>query len=230
MQTTIKPMTDKHTAWLATLETHQAEVRQKEAQNRKQAIIDDALKSVPPRFLGKTFADYHIDCPLQAEVKKILMKYAETFPDRFAEGTSLIFTGKIGTGKTLFAYILYQLLIKKGHRVEFQTSLSFLRLLQEKQFESFHAFENHLQFYKELPFLIIDEATEGCGKGAYPADWERNIFRMLIDIRYQAKRPTLIITNRDKKELTARLGGPTIDRLSENGITLAFNWQSYRQK
>ena len=114
-------------------------------------------------------------------------------------------------------------------RVEYQPSIHFLRLLQEKQFESYSALESQLEFYRELPFLIIDEVTEGCGKGAYPADWERHLFRVLIDARYQANRSTLIITNRNKAELIERLGEPAIDRLSENGIFLAFNWPSYRQ-
>jgi DNA replication protein DnaC len=217
MQTIKKTeMRDDHRQTLANLEAHKVEVRKREAQ--------------PVRFAGKSFADFRIDYPpAQKEVKGIIEKYAATFPDRLADGTSLIFSGKTGTGKTLLGLILFQFLIKKGFRAEYQPSLNFLRLLHEKQFESYHAFQQELQFYKELPFLIIDEVTEGCGKGAYPSDWERHLFRVLIDVRYQANRPTLIITNRTKQELIDRLGEPAIDRLLENGIALAFNWKSYRQ-
>lgn len=230
MQTTRRTeMKDNHREVLASLEAFREEAMKREAAKLQQEQIDAVLASVPERFRGKTFADYHVEYPAQAEVKHLLETYVETSHDRLVEGAGLIFTGKTGTGKSLLAYILDQCLIKKGTRVEYQPSLQFLRLLHEKQFESHHAFESHLNHYKTLPFLIIDEATEGCGKGACPADWERHLFRVLVDVRYQAKRCTLIITNRDKKELIDRLGEPAIDRLLENGVLLAFNWKSYRQ-
>lgn len=225
-----RELKDDHRQVLASLETYREEAMKREAEKQRQENIDAALISVPERFRDKTFADFHVECTAQAEVKHFLETYAETFLDRLAEGASLIFFGKTGTGKSLLSYILYQYLIKKRIRVEHQPSLQFLRLLHEKQFESYHSFESRLSHYKALPFLIIDEATEGCGKGAHPADWERNLFRALIDVRYQAKRCTLIITNRNKKELIDRLGEPTVDRFSEKGISLAFNWNSYRQK
>ncbi len=122
---------------------------------------------------------------------------------------------------------------KSGFRAEYQPSLHFLRLLQEKQFESYHAFDSLLKLYQELPFLIIDEVTEGCGKGAYPSDWERHLLRILIDgadIK-QICYALLVITNRSRKELIERVGEPTVDRLSEEGISLRhFNLEFISRK
>lgn len=218
-----------HQAW-AILEACREESNKIEAEKRKQDRIDAALKPIPLRFLNKTFANFLIECRAQAQIKNIIEHYAKSFLDRLKEGSCSIFSGFTGTGKTLLAFILYQHLVKQGFRVEYQPSLHFLRLLQEKQFESYHAFKNHLHYYEELPLLILDEVTEGCGKNAYPADWERHLLRVLIDVRYQVNRCTLIITNRSKKELIDRVGQPTIDRLSEKGVFLAFNWDSYRPR
>jgi DNA replication protein DnaC len=51
-----------------------------------------------------------------------------------------------------------------------------------------------------------------------------------INQRYINRLCTLIISNHSQDELVERLGEPTVGRLTENGITLAFNWKSYRQK
>jgi len=219
-----------HQATLAMLEAHNEAIRKIEDEKKQNEYLEDVLNEIPLRFRHKSFADFEIECTAQAEVIKIIESYANTFSDRLLEGSSIIFLGVPGTGKTLLAFILYQHLVKSGFRAEYQPSLHFLRLLQEKQFESYHAFGSLLKFYKELPLLIIDEVTEGSGKGAHPADWERHLLRMLIDARYQENRCTLVITNRSRKELIERLGEPTVDRLSEKGISLAFNWNSYRRK
>jgi DNA replication protein DnaC len=232
MQVDLKKQHDllKNQATWSLIEARREEVSKIEAEKRARERINAGLKSVPTRFLNKTFADFHIDYPAQAKIKTIAESYAETFHDRLLEGMCLIFLGSTGTGKTLLALILYQYLIKQGLKVNYQPSINFLRLLQDKQFESYHALENDLNYYKELPFLIIDEVTEGCGKGAYPADWERHLLRMLIDVRYQANRCTLVISNRSKKDFIERIGEPCFDRLSENSAIFAFNWPSYRQK
>lgn len=225
----VKPtMTDYHSN-LESIEKYRREARQVEAEKRKADKVSGLLSQVPIRFRDKTFSDYAASSESQLDVKRIVETYANTFKDRLAEGSSLILMGLPGTGKTYLSFILYQELIKQGYVVEYQSSLNFLRLLQEKQYESFYSLENHLKYYKELPLLIIDEATEGCGKSAHPADWERHLLRMLIDVRYLANRCTVIITNRSKQELIDRLGRPTIDRLAEKGISLAFNWDSYRK-
>src|SRR5262245_57410649 len=119
-------MKDDHCRMLASLEAYREEAMEREAKKVRQENIDAALTSVPERFRDKTFADFHVECAEQAEVKRLLEKYAETFLDRLAEGASLIFFGKTGTGKSLHAYVLYQYLIKKGTRVEYQPSLHFL--------------------------------------------------------------------------------------------------------
>lgn len=194
-----------HQATLAMLEAHNEAIRKIEDEKKQNEYLEDVLNEIPLRFRHKSFADFEIECTAQAEVIKIIESYANTFRDRLLEGSSIIFLGVPGTGKTLLAFILYQHLVKSGFRAEYQPSLHFIRLLQEKQFESYHAFGSLLKFYKELPLLIIDEVTEGSGKGAYPADWERHLLRMLVDVRYQANRCTLIITNRSRKELIERL-------------------------
>lgn len=232
MQARIEKMQDaskNRETILTSIEAHRLDTSRMEEEKRQASRIDAAIANLPPRFRGKTFVDFKVDFVAQEPIKRTAECYIATFSKRLQEASCLTFIGKPGTGKTLLALIMYQALVKSGFVVEYQPTLNFLRLLQEKQYESHAAFENLLSHYKKLPFLIIDEVTEGCGKSAMPADWERHMLRMLIDVRYQAERCTLVISNRNKTELIERLGEPTMDRLSENGATLVFTWPSYRK-
>ena len=100
--------------------------------------------------------------------------------------------------------------------------------MQEKKFESSAFFQAAINHYRNLPFLIIDEVTEGSGKDGFLAEWEKSILFSVIDARYQERKCTLIISNRTQADLLERLGQPIIDRLSENAIRLGFDWPSYR--
>ena len=72
--------------------------------------------------------------------------------------------------------------------------------------------------------------TEGFGgKDGQLAGWEKQMLFTLIDMRYLEKLCTTVISNRSKEEIIERIGERTTDRLSENGITLAFTWESYRK-
>lgn len=222
-------VTDHRAHWAA-IEAFREQHGKDEAEKRHRDSVARYMSKVAPRFSGKTFVDFRLDYEGQVRVKTITSCYVSTFKDRLEEAACLIFLGKPGTGKTLLALIMYQALAETGWQVEYQPSLNFLRALQERQYESYAAFDRCLDHYRKLPLLIIDEVTEGCGKGAYPADWERHLLRQLIDERYQAKRCTLIISNRNNQELIERIGEPSVDRLLECGSMLAFSWQSYRKK
>jgi DNA replication protein DnaC len=88
-----------------------------------------------------------------------------------------------------------------------------------------------LEDYSNIHFLIIDEVTEGfSGKSGTLSDWEKKMLFTLIDMRYSKNLCTLVISNRSLGEMIERLGATTYDRLTEKGLSLIFNWNSYRTK
>ena len=121
-----------HRQVLASLEAYRVEAAKREAEKRRQANIDALLKTIPVRFAGKTFADFEVKYPAQAEVKRIVEKYADTYVDRLAECAPLILSGKTGTGKTLLAYVLFQYLIKKRGESRISTLHSFSTFITRK--------------------------------------------------------------------------------------------------
>lgn len=76
----------------------------------------------------------------------------------------------------------------------------------------------------EPGLLVIDELQER-GETAF----EDRLLTHLIDARYGARRPTILIANLTKEQLGPALGPSIIDRASENGKRIDFTWSSYRR-
>ena len=45
-----------------------------------------------------------------------------------------------------------------------------------------------------------------------------------------AMKPTILIANLTKSELSQALGDSIVSRATENGISIEFNWPSYRKQ
>jgi hypothetical protein len=73
-------------------------------------------------------------------------------------------------------------------------------------------------------FLVIDEFQERGG-----SEWENRIIANLIDKRYAAKRPTVIIGNYNREQMRDALGDSIKSRMRENGKAFVFDWESFRR-
>jgi DNA replication protein DnaC len=73
--------------------------------------------------------------------------------------------------------------------------------------------------------LILDEIQER-GETAF----EDRLLTHVIDARYAAMRPTIIIANLTKGAIVDALGPSICDRARENGKSIEFSWESFRSK
>jgi DNA replication protein DnaC len=222
--------TYKHQATMDQIELLRAESVRVAEEKQRAERINHQLQQVSPRYRDKTFADFNVDNVDQGRVKNVAMQFVKTFEGRRKDATCLKLQGNIGTGKTLIANIMFQALAKSGYSVHYEPSLRFLRKLQDKNYACDADLQVALDYYKRIQFLVIDEVTEGYGgKDGQLSGWEKQMLFTVIDMRYHEKLCTAIISNRNKEEIIERIGERTSDRLSENGITLAFTWESYRK-
>jgi len=76
----------------------------------------------------------------------------------------------------------------------------------------------------DASFLVIDEAHVR-GETKYEDDKLTHI----LDKRYDAMRPTMLITNVPRKDFAAQLSPSIISRIEEIGGGIECNWQSYRK-
>jgi DNA replication protein DnaC len=78
---------------------------------------------------------------------------------------------------------------------------------------------------ESVGLLVIDEFQERGG-----TEWENRIICNLLDKRYSAMRPTILIANYTREEMAKALSPSVKDRIRENGKAIIFDWESYRAK
>jgi len=71
--------------------------------------------------------------------------------------------------------------------------------------------------------LVIDELHERLG-----TDFEQKNLTHILDLRYDAMKPTILIANVSKLQLYELLGDSIMDRAREGGGTVEMNWKSLR--
>jgi len=191
-------------------------------QEATQSQLNKKIENIPPRFRNKTFADFKIENEGQEKVKKIAMRYVETFQDRLENGTSIVLQDCSRTG-TLLSLIMHQALIRAGFNSRYESSLEFIKLLLEIKFKSQSYFDAELKALNQYHFFIIDGITESITKDGKPSEIERKLLCKIINERYENNLCTLVITHRDKKEFINRLGETLYTQLSEKGINLILS-------
>lgn len=72
--------------------------------------------------------------------------------------------------------------------------------------------------------LIVDEFQERGG-----TDWENRVISNLLDKRYAAKRPTILIANFTTEEIRGALSDSVKSRMRENGKAFVCDWPSFRK-
>jgi DNA replication protein DnaC len=149
-------------------------------------------------------------------------------------GGILILHGKRGTGKTQMAAELARMKqFPHDHGTQsdprrsahYQTAMRFFLTVRATFKKGSDKTELEvIDRMTEPGLLVIDELQER-GETAF----EDRLLTHLIDARYGAKRPTILIANLTKEELAKSLGPSIVDRIHENGRRIDFTWNSYRR-
>lgn len=80
-----------------------------------------------------------------------------------------------------------------------------------------------IERYTSPTLLVIDEAHER-GETA----WENRMLPHILDVRYGAKRDTLLISNQSPEAFEAAMGASIYSRLAETGGVVVCDWGSFR--
>lgn len=202
----------------------ESEERQRKFNTEK--LMD--LLSIPDRFRSATFENYLPENSDAARCLKVCMAYAARWPERLKQGGGLVMCGKPGTGKNHLAFAIARHVIS-----EYQSSARFTSAIRiARNFKSTwnkSADKSEAQViegYSSPDLLIIDEIGVQFGSEA-----EKMILFEVINNRYEDMKPTILISNLPKDELSAFIGERVIDRMNDGGgCTLAFTWGSYRSR
>lgn len=139
-----------------------------------------------------------------------------------ASSGSVVLLGPRGTGKTQLAAGLALHWAAQG--VEGR-SIRYHRLGDVAELErgSFNGkAPSPLPALRNVGLLVLDEVQDGLATA-----WEQALFTSLIDSRYGAMLPTVVVTNAAAGALTALLGASAERRLREDGVLLECAWERY---
>jgi DNA replication protein DnaC len=151
-------------------------------------------------------------------------------------GGIAVFVGGCGTGKTRMSYELAKLQKERTERIggvskimaaNYTTADKMLEELRSSYGNDKDATSerNVMDAYTSASLLVIDE-LDSCVK----TDFGQRKLKRIIDERYMAKLPTIIITNQERTRLKELLPEPVMDRIRECGKGFHFNWASFRAK
>jgi DNA replication protein DnaC len=145
-------------------------------------------------------------------------------PLMMKDGTLLIY-GPTGRGKTVMAtWFEQQRLIagkKAGMFLDARDIFARMKQCWAKGEDS----EAITKKWRETPYLVIDEM-----QSRSETAWENNELDHLVNKRYSAMLPTVMLANfATEKEAQESLGARIIDRVRETGHLVPCDWPSYRQ-
>lgn len=182
-------------------------------------------RGVPRRFESAQFSTFQCTNDAQRGVLRQAYEFADKFQDRLKDGGCLTFLGATGTGKTRLACSMANALAPAGYHVRYTDMYTMLDQVRDTwgDFATQTRIAAIAEFV-EPDLLIIDELAVSRGM----TDSERIVLFRVIDGRYGACRPTLLISNQDIATFGTAIGDRVIERLIERGGLALFEWDSLR--
>ncbi|WP_395589398.1 ATP-binding protein [Pseudomonas sp. TR47] len=218
----------KRCAWeaLHTTPRESAERAQANAQRTAENLMAALVGAgITPRFAGATFDSYHAETDPQRKALAKCLAYAEQFPEHFRSGRSLLLTGNVGTGKTHLASAIVRTVVADGATALIIPAGDIVSIARASMVPgSGYTDRDVVVHLGGLNLLVIDEV--GCQKGS---EYELGLLHAVIDRRYQAVLPTVLISNLGAENLKTYIGDRALDRLRQNGgQQVGFTWSSMR--
>lgn len=194
---------------------------ERERQQRLEAVLDCA--GIPARFRGRTLDTWVAETPEQQRALAVARRFVENWDEHQRQGTSLVFSGRPGTGKSHLAIAIAQALLGRT-TVLYAGTLDIIRMIRATWGrDSAKSEAEVLDSLAKVGLLIMDEVGV-----QYGTEGEKVLLFDVINRRYQDVRPTIYLTNLDAAGLREYLGDRAFDRLREAGIWVPFPWNSYR--
>lgn len=202
------------------------QMRDEEAE-RQRARIEARHKAsgVTARFQAASFEGFEHRTKLLGVAAEAVKEFVTNFADHMKAGRCMILAGPAGTGKTHLACAAIRALCDQGKRAQYIRLGDAIRRLRDTWRKDSAETESEVLAQLLQPdLLVIDEVGV-----QYGSEGEKVHAFDIIDGRYNAMRPTIVITNCKPDELLAYLGERCVDRLLENGgRMLVFDGKSNR--
>lgn len=181
--------------------------------------------ALPKRLRDCCFANYEMPNEKVGGICSACVNFANE------KKGNLIMLGGVGTGKTHLAAAICNHFCSCGLDAELTTIPEIIRDIRStwgnrarNDYGDVLSEEDIIRKYSSVSLLVIDEIGS-----QYGSDSEKIIISEIINNRYNAMLPTVIIGNITYSQAESYLGKRVMDRLKHGGKILVFDWDSYRK-
>jgi DNA replication protein DnaC len=202
-----------------------------------------------PRYAKATLANYVADTTEQQAARAAVAEYVKDIKSRLEAGQNVLFIGPAGTGKDHLMMPLCRAAIGEFKTLIWANGTSIWLAFRDaiandnkkthgrvRLYDDFEQFDDGLhgsesQIIDRLSDVDVLAISDPLPPGASLTDYQSSIMLQIIDWRYNHLRPTFMTINvANRKEAEQRMGGPTVDRLCHDALTIVCDWPSYRQR
>jgi len=181
--------------------------------------------AIPERFKDRTLDSYIAKTTGQKKALAFSKEYAENFDQVMKAGRSAIFVGKPGTGKTHLAIGIALEIIKQQRSPVFVTVQRLIRRVKDSWHTKNETESEVVDVFASPDLLILDEVGVQFG-----SEFEKQMLFDVLNERYEKLKPSILLSNIPREQLSDYLGERVTDRLRENGgKMIGFDWDSYRK-
>lgn len=200
--------------------------RQHERELGRQRMVEARLNraGIPLRFRSRSFDSFEAKIHGQVSALAAASEYSDDFPQRYAAGATMVFSGMPGTGKSHLAIAVCMSVMERGYTAMYINALDAIRMVRATWGR--HAEQSEREVMNQLAsidLLVIDEVG-----AQYGTEGEQVILFDIINRRYQDQKPMILLTNQGKEGFKTYLGDRAFDRLREGGKWVPFDWKSHR--
>jgi DNA replication protein DnaC len=203
-------------------EVHRLEL----ADRRIKADFESRFASIQvgQRFASHDWDDFVPPGDEAARVRDFCRKYAASFAQQRESGSGLVFSGNPGTGKNMLSALIAREVVASGFTALHTTAAKLIRRIRATWGGGGDE-EAAVREFTRPDLLIIDEVGVQAG-----TETEQRLLTEVINDRYEARAPVIILSNLDVAGLEDYLGFRVMDRLCEDGRVIPFTWESHRRR
>lgn len=204
---------------------YEIERAKKAAKERAAKVEQHIVNQIPKRFLECSFDSFIAPTPNAKKNLSVMRLYADSFEKHIETGTSLVLCGGTGTGKTHLACALIAHIARNFHKKGvYTTAYHIVREIKACYGKKDRDERSETNNFIAPSLLVVDEVGVQFG-----TDTEKLLLFEVLNGRYEAMKPSVVISNLNQKEISDYLGDRVMDRLKENGgAALVFDWGSKR--
>jgi len=175
---------------------------------------ETALTLSLPTFSDSNFELFCGESELAKKVYSLMEKYCQKFPN--VNKCNVVIVGKCGSGKTFLASAMADAVSKKGYSSFFTTAFGFINDMLKYHVSPIDQKADIISSYLECDMLVLDDL----GSEAKLNNVSEEYLYLILSERMAKKRCTVVTSNLDYEQITARYGQRISSRLFDKNNSI----------